>query len=305
MARAEIVRAALRLVALVALVFAGDRAFAHVGAVLLTSSELRFSVAARGALPPGVLVLGDSRAVNAFWPPELARVSGLPAFSLAYNGMSTRIAAALLSDYLAVNPAPRLVVLEVTSVQNKQDLLKALGCYWSSFPSLDELARELYPRNVAAAQVSHLFALNGETFLRALRFRDRSDQDGINRLRTTPEILAAASALGPVELSAHADNLAALGRLVSLARAHGSQVRLVAAPYLPEFVAHVTDWPAWIGEIERAAGAGERVWDYGHADGESAHFADRLHLNESGAVPFLEQLARDGFFAFDTPKSAQ
>jgi hypothetical protein len=302
---AQLRRAALRLLLLVALVFAGDRVLARAGTSLLLDSELRFSVAARGGLPPLVLVLGDSRAVNAFWTPELARISGERAFNLAYNGMSTRIAEALLRDYLAANAKPRMIVLEVSNVQDRHALSSALAGYWPVSPHLAALGRELSPRNAVATRVSHLFALNGEIFLRALRYRRRSDQDAINRFRTTPEILAAARALAPFELKAHADNLEALGRIVALARANGCALRLVVAPYLPEYVAHAANWDAWIATIEEAAGADARVWDYGRADADPAHFADRLHLNADGAVPFLERLGRDGFFAFDTPGPAQ
>ncbi len=305
MERREILRATLRLGLLLALVLAGDRLLARAGTSLLLGSEIRFSVAARGGLPPNVLVLGDSRAVNAFWTPEVARLSGRPAFNLAYNGMSTRVAEAVLRDYLRVNAKPELIVLEVTNVQDRQKLVSALSGYWSVAPALEALAREVSPRNAAAARVSHLFALNSEVFLRALRHLRRSDQDAINRFRTTPEILAAARALAPFDLAARTDNLESLGRIVALARAHDCRLRLVVAPYLPEFVAHAANWNDWIAEIARAAGPDERIWDYGHADPDSTHFADRLHLNESGAVPFLERLARDEFFAFDTADGAQ
>jgi hypothetical protein len=301
----EVRRAALRLLALAALAFAGDRLLAHAGSAALLSSELRFSVAARGQLAADVLVLGDSRAVNSFWTPELARVSGLSAFSLAFNGMSTLTAEALLRDALARNPAPRLIVLEVTSVRDSHDLVKALAPYWAMSPSLDALALELFPRSHAAARVSHLFALNGEVFLRGLRYLHRSDQDWVNRFEMTPEILAAARAAAPFELVARDENLAALARMVALAHAHGAELRLVIAPYLPEFIAHATNWDAFVADIQRAAGPTERIWDYGHADADTTHFADRLHLNASGAVPFIERLARDGFFAIDTPPRGQ
>jgi lysophospholipase L1-like esterase len=298
-------RAALRLLLLAALVFTGDRLLARAGTSLLLDSELRFSVAVRGGLPPLVLVLGDSRAVNGFWTPELARVSGEPAFNLAYNGMSTRIAEALLRDTLAANAPPRMIVLEVSNVQDRHALSSALAGYWPVSPHLAALGRELTPRNADAARVSHLFALNGEIFLRALRYHRRSDQDAVNRFRTTPEILAAARALAPFELKAHADNLDALGRIVALADERRIPLRLVVAPYLPQYVAHASNWDDWIGTIARAAGPDARIWDYGRSDPDPAHFADRLHLNADGAVPFLEQLGRDGFFAFDTPGPAQ
>lgn len=301
----EVRRAALRLLALAALAFAGDRLLARAGAAALLSSELRFSVATRGGLAADVVVLGDSRAVNSFWTPELERVSGRPAFSLAFNAMSTLTAEAVLRDYLARNPTPRLIVLEVTNVRDNQDLVKGLAPYWSTSPSLDTLAQELFPRSHAAARVSHVFTLNGEIFLRGLRYLRRSDQDWVNRFAVTPEILAAARSTAPFELVAREENLAALGRMIALAHEQGAELRLVIAPYLPEFIAHATNWDAFVAEIQRAAGPGARIWNYGHADPDTAHFADRLHLNANGAVPFIERLARDGLFAIDTAPSGQ
>jgi hypothetical protein len=127
----EVRRAALRLLALAALAFAGDRLLASAGSAALHSSELRFSVAARGDLAAEVLVLGDSRAVNSFWTPELERVSGRPAFSLAFNGVRSRPRPRCLPR---PQRAPRLILLEVTNVRDNHDP-EGARAYWPTSPS--------------------------------------------------------------------------------------------------------------------------------------------------------------------------
>ena len=290
--------ALLRFALLAACVFAGDRALAGLFDSQLLRSQFRFSVAARGGLPASFLVLGDSRGVNGLYAPELERLTGGPVLNLAYNGMSTLVAEAVLRDYLARNEAPRVLVLEVTNVQDTHVLLNALMCYWRQAPALAALARERSPANARATAALHLYSYNGEIPMRVFYYRNRSDQDWINRYRISPEVIEDARRAQDFEVGTLPENLEALGRITALARERAIALRLIVVPYLPEFVAHIRNWDDWIARIQAAAG-GERIWDYGHAVTDHDHFADRLHLNEVGGVPFAERLVRDGFLAFD------
>ncbi|HTO07888.1 MAG TPA: hypothetical protein VMR86_12625 [Myxococcota bacterium] len=290
--------ALFRLAVLAACVLAGDRALSALFDSQLLRSQFRFSVAARGGQPANLLVLGDSRGVNGLYAPELERLTGMHVLNLAYNGMSTLVAEAVLRDYLQRNETPRAVLLEVTNVQDAHTLLNGLMCYWRQGPALAALAREWSPLNARAVSAFHLYAYNGEIPMRVLFYRNRSDQDWINRYRISPAVIEDARQASDFEFATRDENLAALGRMTTLARERGIALRLVVVPYLPEFVAHARNWDGWIQRIQAAAG-GERIWDYGHAVTDHAHFADRLHLNEVGGVPFAELLARDGFLAFD------
>jgi len=292
--------ALFRLAIFAACAVAGDRALTAFLDAQLLQSQFRFSVAARGGLPASLLVLGDSRGVNGLYAPELERLTGMHVLNLAYNGMSTLVAEAVLRDYLERNPPPKALVLEVTSVQDTHILLDGLMCYWRQSPALGALARERSPLNERAVSAFHLYAYNGEIPLRVLFYRHRSDQDSINRYRISPELIEDAARAADFELGTRAENLAALGRMTALAHERGIPLRLIVVPYLPEFVAHARNWDDWLRSIGAAAG-GERIWDYGHAVGDHAHFADRLHLNDVGGVPFAERLVRDGFLAFDAP----
>jgi hypothetical protein len=290
--------ALFRLGVLGACALAGDRLLSAFLDAQLLRSQFRFSVAARGGLPEGLLVLGDSRGVNGLYAPELERLTGMRVLNLAYNGMSTLVAEAVLRDYLERNAPPRELVLEVSNVQDNHLLLDGLMCYWRQGPALGALARERSPVNERAVSAFHLYAYNGEIPMRVLFYRSRSDQDWINRYRISPEVIEDARRAKEFELGTLPENLAALGRISALAHERGIPLRLIVVPYLPEFIAHARNWDAWIEQIQAAAG-GERIWDYGRAVTDHDHFADRLHLNDVGGVPFAERLERDGFLAFD------
>ena len=160
--------ALFRLALLGACVLVGDRALGALFDAQLTKSQFRFSVAARGGLPPILLVLGDSRGVNGLYAPELEKRTGTRVLNLAYNGMSTLVAEAVLRDYLERNDKPRGLVLEVTNVQDNHQLLDGLMCYWRFGPALSALADERSSVNRRAARAFHLYAYNGEIPMRAL-----------------------------------------------------------------------------------------------------------------------------------------
>jgi hypothetical protein len=296
--------ALFRFTVLAACVIAGDRALAGFLDAQLLRSQFRFSVAARGGLPESLLVLGDSRGVNGLYAPELEKLTGMRVLNLAFNGMSTLVAEAVLRDYLERNAAPKALVLEVTNVQDTHLLLDGLMCYWRQNPALGALARERSPVNDRAVSAFHLYAYNGEIPMRALFYGQRSDQDWINRYRISPEVIEDARRADEFEFGTRPENLEALRRMTALAHERGIALRLIVVPYLPEFVAHARNWDGWLQTIQTAAG-GEHIWDYGHAVTDHAHFADRLHLNDVGGVPFAERLASDGFLAFDARASRE
>jgi hypothetical protein len=288
----------LRLAALAALVLAGDRLIAGLLDFALPYSQFRFSRALRGGERAEVLIIGDSRPVS-LYAPEIERRVGVSVFNLSYNGMSTLITEPMLREYLARNQKPKLIVYEVTNVQALQVLLEGILCYARLSPELGALADERLPRNRRAARLFHLFAYNSELPLRALYYARRSDQDWINRYHVPDALVESAKAMPDFELQTLPENMAALGRVTRLVHENGVELRLLILPYLPEYVAHVTNWDAWVEGIRQAAGPDERIWDYGRALHDHSLFADRLHLNEAGGVSFTARLAEDGFFAFD------
>lgn len=290
----------LRLLALLLITFAADRVIALGLRRALPHSGFRFSVAERGGLPSGVLLIGDSRAVFGLYAPELQRQLGEPVFSMAYNGMCTLIEEAVLRDVLSRNPRPRMLVVEVTNVPDDHLLIDGLRCYWDDYPALGALADSLRPRARAATRLSHVFAFNGESALRALYYARKSDQAWANHYSMEPALLDSARLSGPIQLEARPENLAALARIRALAREQGIPLRLVVSPYLQPYVAHFQNWNAFLDQIRATGDPNERIWDYSTADPDPAHFADRLHLNVDGSIPFAGRLVADGLFNADS-----
>ena len=179
----------------------------------------------------------------------------------------------------------------------RKGLIDGLMCYWDSGRALGALADSLRPRSRAATRLSHLFAFNGEASLRALYYARRSDQDWVNRYRIEPGLLRAARDDTSFSLEFREDNLAALGRIRRLARERGVPVRLVITPYLPAYAAHMRDSGPWLERIHATGDRKERLWDYRNAEPDSRHFADRVHVNDQGSIPFAARLVRDGFFS--------
>ncbi len=294
----------MRTLVLLLITFAADRVIAMGLRRALPHSGFRFSVAARGGIPSGILLIGDSRAVFGLYAPELARQLHEPVFSMAFNGMSTLIEEAMLRDALAHNPKPRMLVLEVTNIPDDHLLIEGLRCYWDSGPALGALADSLRPRVRAATRLSHLFAFNGESALRALYYARKSDQDWANHYSMEAALLDSARLSGPIQLTARPENLAALARIRAMAREAGIPVRLVVSPYLQPYAAHFSNWNEWLDRIRATGDPSERIWDYSLADSTTAHFADRLHLNEDGSIPFAQRLVADGVFKDAAPDSA-
>ena len=290
-----------RLAVLLLVTLAADRLIATGLRWALPKSGFRFSVAARGAVPEGVLLIGDSRAVFGLYAPEIQRQLGEPVFSMAYNGMSTLIEEAVLRDVLAKNPRPRMLVVEVSNVPDDHLLIEGLRSYWDSDPALGALADSLRPRARAATRLSHLFAFNGESALRALYYARKSDQDWANHYSMEGALLDSARLSGPIRMAARRENLAALTRIRELAREHGIPLRLVVTPFLQPYAAHFQNWNEWLDRIRATGEPGERIWDYSTADPDPSHFADRLHLNVDGSIPFARRLVADGVFRDDTP----
>lgn len=286
-------RALIWFTALVALVFAGDRVLAWALDQVLVRSQFRFSRLYRGGNDADILILGDSRGVHSFYQPEIEKVTGLRAFNLSYNSMSTRIAESVLRDYLDHNRAPRLVVIEATCTIPEGALAGQLGTYASFSPRLAALYAEGHRDGALMGRLFHLFPLNSEFYLEALHYQTRSDQDWIMRTAIPAGLRIRQPGLWSLPRT---DNLEALNRIVTLLRQRGIEARLIIAPYYPVPV----NMPAIVNALDislRRADPQLHVLNYAGAVSDPEEFADGVHLNERGSVALLEILHRDGVFA--------
>ena len=290
----DVRRALIWLIALVAIVIAGDHVLAWVLHKVVVRSQFRYSRLYRGGNSADVIVLGDSRGLS-FYAPAIEELTGLRALNLSYNSMSPRIAEAILMDYVEHNRPPRMVVIEVTSSIVSGALASELQTYAGLSPRLAALYAEEHPVAAVAGRTFRLFPLNSEFFLAVLHYMRQTDQDWIRR-----EVMAPAVRTRPRNhwrLVPFADNVDALVRMAGLLHQRRIEVRLVIAPYGPSNVpVNVAGFADLITLRTQTP-----VWNYAGAVADADEFADQVHLNERGSRVFLRMLQRDGTFGMTRP----
>lgn len=95
MTASTFLRFCLHVIVIACAFFALDRASGSFLQNLVKESGLRFSKLYQGGQNADIIVLGNSRAVNAFFVPELEKQMDHSVFHLGYNGMSTEICEAI------------------------------------------------------------------------------------------------------------------------------------------------------------------------------------------------------------------
>jgi len=289
----------LRFLLIFLLVFlAGDRLLSRALEGLVTNSEFRYSRLYRGAAMADVLILGDSRGVHSFFAPRLEQDTCMSVFNLSFNGMPIRGSECLLLDYLERHPVPKLIVLEVTSVQASSSSIDGLRPYLAHSDRLRALYASLFPKSSYGVRVSNLYQFNCEMFFRVCYYLHRSDQSWIMTSRINDELVAQSeSEVTCISLDSPEwiENLAALTRISVIARERNIRLQLVIAPYLPSYRRNIQNWPMVVQALSQSV-AGRSISDYSLALTNTGQFADRMHLNDKGAEAFGAILKRDHFF---------
>lgn len=289
----------LSILLFVALFFAGDRLLARLLEKVTLASHFRYSTIYRSGSSGSrdMLILGNSRGVNFLYAPDFQKVTGFSALNLSYNGLSTRIAEAVLLDYLEHKPKPRMVILEISNLMMDDHAIDDFKLYTLKSSRMEAIFRSERSEAYRAGQVSHLYRFNSDMFLRALYYLNRSDQTWINRRRVSPEVLKSLEEMEETELRAPLEsNIEALVRIARMLREKGVVIRLVMAPYLPEYLSRVQNLAAWLDTVRKGIGDKEEILDYTAAVDDRSAFADRTHLNANGAALLLKKLVKDGFF---------
>jgi hypothetical protein len=284
---------ALALLLFLAGFFILDRAVALGLERILLASKFRYSELYRGNAANDILIFGNSRGVNGFYSPDISRELGARTLNLSFNGLSMGMSELLLLDYLEINPAPKLIILEVSNLHNEGLNGEILQLYSSRSERLSEQWRKQQPRMAwiqAYAAQSHRFT--GEFFLRVLYYLRRSDQDWINRYRIDPAFAENFRPSGEIQAewnrSIPQDRLDALNRIIDLAKNQGIKVRLIVTPYLPNYIAHVPRYEVWKQHVEESSGL--PVTDWSRAISAPEHFSDPLHMNLEGFRAFLPKV---------------
>ena len=113
---------------------------------------------------------------------------------------------------------------------------------------LVELGQKYCHDEVVAGDVTWLYRFNSELSLRSLIYwaRGRGDQGSGMNAALSSALVEETKALEPLKLDVFPQEVAALAEMVKAARQAGVEVRLVLAPYLPEYAEKITNLDAMV-----------------------------------------------------------
>lgn len=293
-------RLCIYLIAVSCAFFVLDRACGIVLQQLVKESGFRFSKLYRGVLEADIVVLGNSRAVNAFFVPEMEKQLSQSVFHLGYNGMSTEVCEALFLDYLELNTQPEMLLLEVTNLHVSNGVLKDLKLFSGMSSRIQALIARDEPSLGAACRITHLYQFNCELFQRVLFYIGKSDRAWINSGLIDPvfasNYVPTQEEQGECLYPTKGLNWEALQRIETVCDERGIELRLIASPYLPEFRQNLTQYDEWVGQFRAELQQSNNFYDLTNVLESSHDYADVLHINRRGSDALLELMIASGVF---------
>ncbi|MBN1983006.1 MAG: hypothetical protein JW795_15850 [Chitinivibrionales bacterium] len=264
---------------------------------MVLESNNRFSLLYRGKLSPRIVILGNSRGVHSFYGPDIARSTGSEVLNLSYNGFSTEMCEAILSDYLEKNEKPSLIIVELSNLATGSDVITDLKMYSLVSERITGMLRK-YKRTLSfMCAISNLYYFNTELFLRNLYFMKHTDQTWIQRNSIGSTLVHHIDEMNDFHMVALKSNLVSLVHINTMAQNHSIPIRYIITPYFPDYYfKKVVGFDRYIEDIQCVLGYEEIVWCYPTAITEHDKFADLQHSNYEGSKLLLSRLIKDGFF---------
>ncbi len=301
MTASTFLRVCLHVIAIACTFFALDRASGFVLQKLVKESGLRFSKLYQGGQNADIVVLGNSRAVNAIFVPELEKQIDHSVFHLGYNGMSTEICEAIFLDYLDYNETPDLVILEITNLTASNDLLKSLKLYAGASDRIRILTERDNPKLNTVCSITNLYRYNCELFLRSLYYIGKTDQAWINSGNIDPEFASiyrpGARDQDKNVYPVSGNNWEALLRIIEICDGIGVDLKLVASPYLPGLRDNLISYDMWRDRLISELPNTVMFHDYTQKIRDFRYFADPLHMNQRGSRELLKIMIEDQVFS--------
>lgn len=288
------------ILAVLALAFLGDRLGGWLLDNIVEASQFRYSRLYRSDADCQLLFAGNSRGLI-FYQPYIEEKTGVSTVNLSYNGMPMDLAVALLKDHLDRHTPPKVLVLDVTLLDQRMDrrLVTGFNCYTPYSERLSALLRDSFPNDFYGGKVTHLYRYNSEVFQRAFFYWKKSDEDWLLDRVISPTLQKDVEKQGVFDYDFTPEMLENLADLVQFARGKGVRVELVVNPYYPPFAEKIGNLPALKSAIEQATGL--PVHDYSNSITGVDGFGDYQHLNKNGAREYLDRLLQDGIL--DLPDS--
>ena len=278
------------LIALLSCIFLGDRLIAWGFKEIMFKSQFRYSKMYKGGIDADILIIGNSRGVNSFFQPEMEKVLKKEVINMSYNGLRMDVARVLIEDYIRLNKAPEIIVLEASVLTKAYpELIKEFKPYAKPENALFSKLKELYPKEALFSRVSHVFSLNSELYFRSLFYLNKSDQEWINNGIISKEEIAAIRDYGGTGFEINDQLLKDIIFINNLCKEKGVQLKLILSPYLPAYIPKIVNLEDWKREINLSLNDLEII-DHSSIVNGNQNFADWVHLNKEGSVEYINYL---------------
>lgn len=281
------------IIAVIVIAFLGDRAGGFILNKIASESQFRYSRLYNGKAGCEVLFAGNSRGLI-FYQPYIEEKTGFTTTNLSYNGLPMELASVLIKDQIDNNGVPKLMVLDITMLDERMDarLTTGFNFYTPYSNRLTELMSDSFPTDLYAGNVTHLYRFNSEVFQRALYYLNKSDKDWLLDRVISPTLQKNVVKVDTFNYDFNEKMLADLNSVVKYAQEKNIKVELVINPYFPPFAKKIFNKKDLINAVEKVTGL--KVHDYADSIQGVEGFGDYQHLNKNGASAFIDLLLKDG-----------
>jgi hypothetical protein len=287
-------RAPLLVLLFALLVLAGDRLIAAgLRTVIEASPQAHARLYAGRTRPVDVLFMGSSRSREHF-PAELIEDrTGQRAANLGWGGLSSEQVEAIFLDFVDRVGRPRVLVLEVTSPEVDQLMIRNLRLFERDSERISALVAEEEPTLHALDSLFGMLRYNNKLFFDMVRY-DLGEGDYLTEERIDRRTLQRIRRENHIEWSWRQEDIEATANIVARAQELGIAVAPVITPMLPHYLRRLDGFTEWRARVEEALPDGVRLWDYSSAIRNTDRFRDDLHLNRRGVMQLVERMRRDG-----------
>ena len=285
------------LMGLLLIVFVADRSIAFGLEKVLQQSKFRFTKMYNGGLDKDYVFIGDSRGMTSFYQPQIEEITKKQAFNTSMAGITVGLCKEVLADYFILNKKPKTVFVEVSMLRNanvNDVFLDNLKIFFNKSDGLEKLAKERMSTSGMIQNAFHTNKFNNVMFFKMLNYLSEDDQANINRYTIKPFLIEETKKMKPVKWKARGGNLESLRAIVDLCQTEQVEVKLMLGPLLPNYVEKISNLNEWIEDIENATGL--KVYNFSNAIQKESYFADRLHMNEKGAIDFAQIMKDNNLF---------
>lgn len=292
-------RAPALILAFLLVLLGGDRLLAQLLRRLVeASNQVHAELYTGRGQPADVVLAGSSRSREHFSADRLEAETERRITNLGWGGLSSAQAAAVFLDHVQRYGPPRILVLEVTSPEVDELMIRNLRLFEQDSARIRRLVADTEPVLHHAGRLFALLRYNNKLFFDIVRY-DFDREDYLSDEVIDRAMLRRIRAEPAIEWVYRAQDIEATADLVRTATDLGVTVVPVITPILPDYLERLQGFDAWRRELRTALPAAIELRDYAAAIDDPASFRDDLHLNRKGVMELAAIMRRDrvpGFF---------